>query len=100
MQRTTADAAAQLKNAIEAGDFYGAHALIPEYAKAVQREFAAAASDGERASVLENALQTLNAHLYLARAKRSHMCAHLKAVTGQSVYRGTERESSSWRIEA
>ena len=100
MQRTAAEAAVQLKNAIEAGDFYGAHALIPEYAKAVQREFAAAATDGERESVLETALQALNADLYLARAKRSHLSAQLKTLTGQSVYRPSERESSSWRIEA
>lgn len=95
-----ADLANQLEGALKTGDFGRAQPLLAAYARAVRTELFSATHAGEREEILRNALETLNAHLYLARAMRSHISARLKALAGESLYRAPSRKTYTWRIEA
>lgn len=95
-----ADLTGELERTIQSGDFDRARPLIAEYASSVRQELASARTAVERENILRNALQTLNAHLYLARAIRSHIAASLQATTRQSAYRTTQRDAYTWRMQA
>lgn len=88
-----------LARAIESGDFDAAQPLVVEYAAAVRNQLSSAVNATEREHILKNALQTLNAHLFLARAMRSHISLFLQATTGQSVYQANRRQTYTWRVD-
>ncbi len=89
----------QLARAIESGAFDTAQPLVVEYATAVRNDLASATNATEREHILKGALQTLNAHLYLARAMRSHISVFLQATKGQSVYQAPRRQTYTWRVD-
>ncbi len=93
------DLAGKLERALQEGDFDAAQPLVLEYATAVRSELSSATNATERENILRNALQTLNANLYLARAMRSHISVFLQATTGQSVYQAARRQTYTWRID-
>ncbi len=92
------DLAGKLERALEKGDFDAAQPLVLEYAKAVRSELSLASNAVERETILRNALQTLNANLYLARAMRSHISALLHVTTGRSLYQAN-RQTYTWRVD-
>ena len=94
------DLAGALCRAIESGDFAAAQPLILEYAKTVRQELSSAETPNQRESIFGAALQTLNQHLHLTRALRSHICARLQAITGQSLYSAPGRQTYTWHMDA
>jgi len=89
----------QLGRAIESGAFDTAQPLVIEYAAALRNDLSSAANASEREHILKDALQTLNTHLYLARALRSHISVFLQATTGHSVYQANRRQTYTWRVD-
>ena len=89
-----------LGRAIDSGDFNAVAPLVEEYATTVRAELAVATTATERGGILKNALQTVNQHLCLVRAMRSHICTRLQAIAGQSIYHTPERETYTWHMDA
>jgi hypothetical protein len=94
----TATVRERLREAIEAGDFITAQPLVLEYGNLVKNRLRSATAQ-ERQAIFDDALETLNANLCLARLVRSHICAHLQAVTSQMQYEAIQRHLNTWSME-
>jgi hypothetical protein len=91
--------ARKLQNAIEAGDFVAAQPLVLEYGRLVRDQLRSTTNARERQAVFDDALETLHANLCLARLVRSHICAHLQAVTGQMQYHALQNNLHTWNLQ-
>ncbi len=80
-----------LRRALEAGDFEAVQPLVLQFATALRSELSLAVTLDERRVALRNALETVNAHLRLARAMRSHIFTRLEALAGHSFYQASRQ---------
>jgi len=88
----------KLTEAIEAGDFDAVQALAEEYGATLRAEVLAAPAN-ERPVLARKAVEKLNGHLQFARVVRSHICAHLNAVTREALYHPAGKREHTWQVE-
>lgn len=93
------DIAARLAAAIQSGDFEAAQPLIAEYGAAMQAQLRSAPPQ-ERQLLFDQALESLNEHLRLARSMRSHMHLRLRQLSGECLYNSQRQHLHTWRLDA
>lgn len=95
----TTDLIAQLSSAIQSGDFDAAQPLIADYGSTIRAELHSAPPE-ERQRIFDQALETLNEHLRLARLMRSHMHLRLRQLSGESLYSSQHQPTHTWGVDA
>ena len=83
--------AEQLARTLEAGDFEAAESLAVEYGDA--------ALVAGNATVLRQALDTLNNFLHLARVLRAHLAEQVRANSPAIEYQLSAAENPRWQFE-
>lgn len=89
-----------LQRALEAGDFEAVGKFVTEYRKAVKTDLALARSLEERKCILREAIETLEKQLQLARVTRSHIWLRLQNLAAQIIYRASEPQNHTWKLQA
>jgi hypothetical protein len=75
-----------LSDALRAGDFAAVQSAAVDYGRGVCQELQAADDPGQRASIYQEAQETLQNHLHLARVLRAHLAAQIQANAGSCLY--------------
>jgi hypothetical protein len=92
------DLAGRLASTIQSCDFEAAQPLIAEYGAAIRGQLRSA-SPQERQLIFDQALETLNEHLRLARLMRSHMHLRLRQLSGESLYNSQRQSLHTWHLD-
>jgi hypothetical protein len=90
-----------LAQALREGDFAAAQTAAAGYGQAVCAALQATADPARRASLYQEALETLQDHLHLARVLRAHLAAQIQANAGSCLYAQPDApEAHRWQWEA
>jgi hypothetical protein len=91
-----------LSQALQIGDFAAAQTAAADYGRVVCADLEGASDPARRAAICQEALETLETHVHLARVLRAHLAAQIQANAGSCLYAQPEAQANPprWQVEA
>jgi hypothetical protein len=89
-----------LAQALQAADFETVQHAAVDYGRSVRTELDATTNPQRRIAIYEEALESLQNHLHLARVLRAHLAVQIQGNAGSCLYAQPEADRHRWQVEA